>query len=93
MNLNPVHKVALSTPTFHALNLVADVDRVSPDRIVERVVSAYLTARLEAIHEAHHEQNQGKGQLIDLATRRAAQGTIRRSRNTGSRSRSSISSK
>src|SRR5262245_54938293 len=93
MNLNPVHHVALSTPIFHALNLVASADRVSPDRIVERVVCAYLEARLGAIHEAHHQQTQRSGaQVIDLSARRAAQGVTRRSRNTGSRKRSSINS-
>jgi len=74
MNLKPVHHVALSNPTFHALNLVASVDRVSPDRIVERVVSAYLEARLGAIHEAHHQRSPQRsgGQVIDLAARRAS---------------------
>jgi hypothetical protein len=68
MNLKAVHHVTLSTPTFHALSLVARVDRVSPDWIAEQVVAAYLENRLGAIHEASHEQRtDGGGRVIDLA--------------------------
>ena len=52
MKPKPVHHVLLSTPTYHALCLVARVDDVAPDHIVECAVVSYLRARLDAMDEA-----------------------------------------
>ena len=71
----PRHNVPLPAPTYHALNLVARNDRVSLAELVDQVMSAYLETRLEAIHAAHHELN---GRVINLAARRATQGSTRR---------------
>jgi hypothetical protein len=86
-----VHQISLSIPTLHALHLVARIDRMSPDALLEQVVSGYLATRLEAMHEAHHEDERGRrrgGRVIDLAARRAAQGPARGLGSPGSRRRS-----
>jgi hypothetical protein len=94
MSATPIHQVALSTPTFHAVHLVARIDGVSPDMLVELVVWEYLERRLEALRDAHDEgaRTERGGRVIDLAGRRTAQRPTRSSRSTGFRSRSSISS-
>jgi hypothetical protein len=90
MSAAPVHHVTVSTPTFHALRLVARIDRVSPNAVVEQVVFAYLETRLKAIHEAHHEEERAgrNGRLVDLAAWRTVQRSNRNPRSAGSRRRS-----
>jgi hypothetical protein len=92
MSATPIHQVALSTPTFHAVHLVARIDGVSPDMLVELVLWEYLERRLEALHVARDERATRAGRVIELADRRTAQRPTRSSRSTGSRRRSSISS-
>ena len=58
----------LSEPTYHALHLVARIDRMAPAEIVEALVAAYLEKRLRAIHEGGDEV--ARGHVIDLAARR-----------------------
>jgi hypothetical protein len=94
MTADPVHQITVSAPTFHALHLVARIDRLSPDAVVEQVMSTYLERRLEALRKAQDERartERGR-RVIDLAARRTAQPPTRSSRSTGARSRSSISS-
>jgi len=43
MNPKSAHHVTLSSPTFHALHLVAHVDRVSPDWLAEQVGARNIT--------------------------------------------------
>ena len=77
MSAEPVHNIPLPAPTYHALHLVARIDRLSLPELVDQVLSAYLETRLDAIHAAHEESN---GRVINLAARRAAQGPRRRTR-------------
>jgi hypothetical protein len=52
MKPKPIHHVLLSTPTYHALCLVARVDDVAPSHLVECAVVSYLRARLDAVAES-----------------------------------------
>jgi hypothetical protein len=93
MNAEPICNVALSAPTYHALTLMARIDRTTPQDIAERVLATYLGDRLGAIRETHQEREvAGRARVIDLAARRGFQRPTRSSRSTGSRRRSSISS-
>ena len=92
MNAEPIRSVELSVPIYHALTLVAGIDKTTRKEIVERVVAAYLKGRIRAIRETQQERNAGRGRVIDLAARRAARRATRSSRSTGSRGRSSSSS-
>lgn len=94
MSAAPVHRVTLSTPTFHALRLVARIDSVSPDAVVEQVVFAYLESRLEAIYEAHHEEERAgrRGRCDRPRSLKNGLASTGNPRSTGSWRRSLISS-
>jgi hypothetical protein len=49
MDIDPPLSVSLSRPTFHALRLVARIDEIALEEIVETLVAAYLETRLRAI--------------------------------------------
>ena len=66
-----LYHVPLASPTFHALQLVARIDQLRLDDLVDQALSAYLEGRLEAIHDALHEDSR-RGRVVDLAARRAA---------------------
>jgi NADPH-dependent 7-cyano-7-deazaguanine reductase QueF len=86
MDIDPPLSVSLSRPTFHALRLVARIDEIALEEIVETLVAAYLETRLRAIQA----ENTPRG-VIDLSawreergaanasSRRSAQTTRRRS--------------
>jgi hypothetical protein len=57
MKPKPLHHVLLSTPTYHALCLVARVDDVAPSHVVECAVVSYLRARLDAMDKARRPRN------------------------------------
>ena len=52
MSAEPSYQVPLSGPTYHALQLVARIDQMALEEIVETLVATYLENRLRAIHQA-----------------------------------------
>jgi hypothetical protein len=52
MSAEPSYQVPLSGPTHHALQLVARIDQMALDEIVETLVATYLEKRIRSIHEA-----------------------------------------
>jgi hypothetical protein len=78
MSAEPSYQVPLSQPTYHALHLVARIDEIAVEQIVETLMATYLETRLRAIHQA---ENNSPG-VIDLASwkeeRGATSGASRR---------------
>ena len=68
MRADPVHQIAYPRPRS-TLHLVARIDRLSPDAVVEQVMSTYLERRLAALRKAHDERARTDrgGRVIDLA--------------------------
>jgi hypothetical protein len=52
MSAEPSYQVPLSGPTYHALQLVARIDQIAVEQIVETLVATYLENRLRAIQQA-----------------------------------------
>ena len=69
MDAEPLFTVPLSGPTYHALTLVARIDRMEAAEIVETLVAAYLETRLGTIHEGRAAR-----EVIDLAAQRDGSG-------------------
>jgi hypothetical protein len=65
MDIDPPLSVSLSRPTFHALRLVARIDEIALEEIVETLVAAYVETRLRAIQRA---ESSSRG-VLDLAAR------------------------
>ena len=70
MSAEPSYQVPLSGPTYHALQLVARIDQMALEEIVETLVAAYLETRLHAIHQA---ETTPRG-VIDLSAWREERG-------------------
>jgi hypothetical protein len=80
MNAESTHSVSLAAPTYHALALVARIDRISPQEIVEHILGSYLEGRLGEIRDARRKweaAREGRGQVIDLASHRSGRQTDR----------------
>jgi hypothetical protein len=81
MDIDPSLGVPLSGPTYHALQLVARIDQIAVEQIVETLVAAHLETRLRAIQA----ETTPRG-VIDLSAwreeRGAANASSRRSAKT-----------
>jgi hypothetical protein len=85
MSAEPSYQVPLSGPTYHALQLVARIDQIAVEQIVETLMATYVETRLRAIRGA---KSNSRG-VLDLAAqiqeRSAASATSRRRPKTTSR--------
>jgi hypothetical protein len=70
VDIDPPLSVSLSRPTFHALRLVARIDEIALEEIVETLVAAYLETRLRAILQS---ETTPRG-VIDLTAWREERG-------------------
>ena len=76
MSAEPTSHVQLSGPTYHALQLVARIDQMAVEEIVETLVATYLETRLRTVHKA--------ASVVDLSAWREESGaaSARRRRST-----------
>jgi hypothetical protein len=80
MSAEPTSHVQLSGPTYHALQIVARIDKIAVEEIVEALVATYLERRLRTVHKAATHS----GSVVDLSAWREESGaaSARRRRTT-----------